>query len=73
MLLSDLQNKDIISTITGNNLGRIVDIEIDKDGKIVNIYAEEKKMIRNYFKSNDFKFKFTDIIKIGTDVILVKI
>ena len=73
MLLSDLQNKDIISTITGNNLGRIVDIEIDKDGKIVNIYAEEKKMIRNYFKSNDFKFKYTDIIKIGTDVILVKI
>ena len=73
MLLSELQNKDIISTTTGDNLGRIIDVEIDFNGKIQNIYAEEKKMIRSYFKNNELKFKYEDIVKIGTDVILVKI
>ena len=73
MLLSDLQNKDIISTLTGDNLGRIVDAEIDTNGKIVNIFVEEKKLLRSYFKGSDIKFKFADIVKIGTDVILVNI
>lgn len=73
MLLSDLQKKDIISTSTGENLGRIIDAEIDSNGKIINLYAEEKKLLRSYFNNNDFKFKYEDIVKIGTDVILVKI
>ena len=73
MLLSELQNKDIISTTTGDNLGHIVDVEIDNNGKIQNIYAEEKKMIRSYFKNNELKFKYENIVKIGTDVILVNI
>ena len=32
MLLSDLQSKDLISVISGDNLGKIVDVEIDEDG-----------------------------------------
>ena len=73
MFLSDLQNKDIISTISGDNLGRIVDAEIDGEGKILKIYVEEKKLLRSYFKGSEIKFKFADIVKIGTDVILVNI
>ena len=72
MLLSDLQNKDIVSTNTGENLGKIIDAEIDASGKIIFFYAEEKKLLRNYFNNNDFKFKYENIVKIGTDVILVK-
>lgn len=73
MLLSDLQNKDIISTDSGENLGRIIDIEIDNTGKILHVFVEQKRIFRKYFNNSDFSFKFGDIVKIGTDVILVKI
>ncbi len=72
MLLSDLQSKDVVSVKTGDNLGRIIDVEISLDGKIINIYAETKKIFRKYFSNNEMIFKFTDIEKIGTDCILVK-
>lgn len=73
MLLSDLQNKDIISTISGENLGRIIDVEISDEGHIKNIYVEQKKIFRKYFNESDLTFKYSDIVKIGTDVILVKL
>lgn len=73
MLLSDLQNKDIISTDSGENIGRIIDVEIDEAGKILKIYVEQKKIFRKYFNNNDMSFKFEDIVKIGADVILVKL
>ena len=65
MLLSDLQSKDVVSVKTGDNLGRIIDVEISLDGKIINIYAETKKIFRKYFSNNEMIFKFTDIEKIG--------
>lgn len=73
MLLSDLQNKDIISTISGENLGRIIDVEITDDGNIKKIYVEQKKIFRKYFNETELTFKYSDIVKIGTDVILVKL
>lgn len=73
MLLSDLQNKDIISTDTGENIGRIIDVEIDSNGKILKIYVEHRKFFRKYFSNNELIFKYEDIEKIGADVILVKI
>ncbi len=72
MLLSDLQNKDIISTTTGDNLGRIIDVEIDNNGSITNIYAEHSKLFKKYFSNNEMIFKFSDITKVGNDCILVK-
>ena len=71
MFLSDLQNKDIISVNTGINLGRIVDAEVSNDGRIINFVAEDKKVFRKVFKTNEINFNFTDIVKIGTDCILV--
>ncbi len=71
MFLSELQNKDIISVNTGINLGRIVDAKVSNDGKIINFVAEDKKMFRKVFKSTEVNFNFTDIVKIGTDCILV--
>ncbi len=72
LLLSDLQSKDVVSLKTGDNLGRIIDVEIDEKGQIINIYAETKKIFRKYFSNDEMSFKFTDIEKIGTDCILVK-
>lgn len=71
MYLSELQNKDIISVKTGINLGRIIDAEVDMNGKIINIVAENKKMFRRMLKNNEISFTFDDISKIGTDCILV--
>ena len=71
MYLSELQNKDIISTRTGANLGRIVDVEVNSEGKILGFIAEEKKFFRKVLKNSETNFTFTDIAKIGADVILV--
>ena len=71
MFLSELQNKDIINVNTGINLGRIVDAKVSNDGKIINFVAEDKRVFRKVFKSTEVNFNFTDIVKIGTDCILV--
>ncbi len=74
MFLSDLQTKDIISTKDGRRIGRIVDAEITSTGEIIYLIIEEKKSFkRMMIASNDSKVSFTNIIKIGEDVILVDI
>ena len=71
MYLSELQNKDIISVKTGMNLGRIVDVEVNNEGKVLSFIAEQKKFFRKVLKNIEITFTFSDIAKIGTDVILV--
>ena len=71
MFLSDLQNKDIISVNNGVNLGRIVDVEVSNDGKIINFVVEDKKLFRKVIRNTEINFNWTDITKIGTDCILV--
>ena len=70
MFLSDLKNKDIISVKNGVNLGRIVDAEVNNEGKIINLVALDKKIFK-VMKSGEIIFSFSDITKIGTDCILV--
>ena len=71
MYLSELQNKDIISVKTEMNLGRIVDVEVNNEGKVLSFIAEQKKIFRKVLKNSEITFTFSDIAKIGTDVILV--
>ena len=71
MYLSELQNKDIISINNGKNLGRIIDVEINSEGRILNFVAEEKKFFRKMLKNSEISFSYKDIVKIGKDVILV--
>lgn len=72
MLLSELQKKDIITIENGNNIGRVVDVEIDNNGNILNIIAEKRKFLISIFKNSEVSFKYSDIVKIGIDVILIK-
>lgn len=72
MLLSELQKKDIITIDNGNNIGRVVDVEIDNNGNILNIIAEKRKFLISIFKNSEVSFKYSDIVKIGIDVILIK-
>ena len=72
MLLSELQSKDIINLNNGDNVGRIVDVEIDNNGTIISIVAERRRFLLRLFKSNEVSFKYEQIATIGTDVILIK-
>ena len=71
MYLSELQNKDIISVNKGVNLGRIVYAEVNSEGRVISLVAENKKLFRKMLKNTEFSFTFSDITKIGSDCILV--
>jgi len=75
MMLSDLQSKDIINIKDGQNLGRIIDVSINEEG-IINYFIVEKRrfffrIIFNPLTSQ--KVLFTQIKRIGNDVILVEL
>lgn len=74
MYLSDLQEKDIISTKNGRKVGHIVDAEISPQGDILFLIVEEKKNFKKFMVPiSDTKISFENITKIGEDVILVNI
>lgn len=72
MRLSDLQNKDVISVIDGKKIGNIIDIKIEDSGRIEALIVEPNRYIFNVFSSHqEFDIKWSEIDKIGEDVILV--
>ena len=74
MRLSDLQNKDVINLIDGKKVGNIIDVAIDSDGKMAELIVEKSKFFVSMFSSNgEIGIKWSQIEKIGEDVILVKI
>lgn len=72
MNLSDLQTKKVISVLTGKNLGIIVDAKIKQDGTIDSLMIEQNRNVFSLNKENNTKILWSDISKIGEDVILVK-
>ncbi len=73
VFLSEMQEKEVISIVTGLNYGHIVDVQLDKEGNIISFIAENKKIFRKTFEKDEIKFKFSEIEKIGKDVILVRV
>lgn len=73
MYLSELQGKDIISIKTGLNYGHVIDIEIGNNGEIISFVVENRKLFQRSFKKEEITFKYSDIEKIGKDVILVRV
>jgi len=71
MLLSDLQGKDIIDIKTGQRMGTIIDVLINKDGQIQELSVQKRKFL--FFNSAAASVKWSQIDKIGKDVILVNI
>ena len=72
MLLSDLQDKDVIDINTGLKIGNIIDIKVSEDGKIDSLLLEKRKYNKVMFSSDNFEVKWNKIEKIGEDVILIK-
>jgi YlmC/YmxH family sporulation protein len=70
MRLSDLQNKDIVSTIDGKRIGNIIDVLLDEQGKLESLIVSRTKIFR-FFNNNEIEVKWNQISKIGEDVILI--
>ena len=75
MKLSELQRKDIINIKDGKKIGKIVDVEFDiKSGYMVHFVIEKYNFVRSLFSTtDDLTIKFTQIKKLGEDVILIDI
>lgn len=72
MRMSDLQSKKIINISTGRNIGNIVDLDIKENGLIESLIIEQNKNIFSLNRESDTRIYWTDITKIGEDVILIK-
>lgn len=74
MRISDLQNKTVINLIDGKNIGNIIDLSIDENGKTTGLIVEKHRFIISYFTSKkEISIRWEQIEKIGEDVILVNI
>ena len=75
MKLSELQKKDIVNIKDGKKIGRIIDVEFDpNNGYVIKFVIESTHFIKNLFSSNEeLTIKFTQIKKMGEDVILIDI
>ena len=75
MRLSDLQSKNIVNVIDGRNIGNIIDVKINEaNGEIISLIIEPNKNFFSFFnKNDDTEIKWSNITKIGEDVILVKL
>ena len=73
MRLSEIQNKEVINLNTGMKIGNIIDIKINSEsGKIESLILERKKFSSIFNSNDEIEIYWTQINKIGEDVILVE-
>lgn len=72
--LSELQMKEVISVVDGRRLGFIIDLEIDvRTGRIIALILADRDTKGGFFgKAEEIQVLWKQILRIGTDVILVK-
>jgi len=70
MHLSDLQTKEIIDITTGRRMGVIIDIIIESSGKIKSLVLQEKR-VKKFKSLDEYEVTWSEIIKIGDDIILI--
>jgi YlmC/YmxH family sporulation protein len=75
MKISDFQTKDVINIVDGKKLGQISDLLLDlRQGKIESVVVPHQGRFFGWFGPNgDVIIPWKNIIKIGMDVILVKL
>ncbi|SFE40714.1 YlmC/YmxH family sporulation protein [Alteribacillus iranensis] len=75
MRISELQAKDIVNMHTGKRLGHVGDIDINVEAGQVEalIVGGAGKMMNFFNRDNEFVIPWTQIVKIGSDVILVNL
>lgn len=74
MKLSDLQSKNLVNVTDGKNIGNIIDIKINQNGNIESLIIETKTGLFSFLnKDIDLEVLWSNIVKIGEDVILVNL
>ncbi|WP_159883976.1 YlmC/YmxH family sporulation protein [Paenibacillus puerhi] len=75
MKISDFQTKDVINIVDGKKLGQISDLELDlRNGRIEAIVVPNSPRFFGLFgAATDVIIPWRHIVKIGMDVVLVKI
>jgi YlmC/YmxH family sporulation protein len=75
MKISDFQTKDVINIVDGKKLGQITDIELDlRIGRIESIVVPSNGRFFGFFGGGtDVVIPWRSIVKIGADVVLVKL
>jgi len=73
MRLSDLQSKDIININDGKKVGSIIDVSITDDGRMDNLIVENGKFFSKLSNRSEIEIKWSQVKKIGEDVILVSL
>lgn len=74
MKISDFQTKDVINVVDGKRLGHISDLELDlRQGVIEAIVVPVNTKFMGWFGGgSDLVIPWKNIVKIGSDVVLVK-
>lgn len=72
---SDIRQKEVINVANGRRLGTIVDMNFSSDGRISSIAVPGPFSVLNLLRSNraEIVIPWESIVKIGEDVILVRI
>lgn len=75
MRLSDLQSKNLVNINDGKNIGNIIDAKVNEaDGSIKSLIIEAKGSMFSFLnKDSEVEIFWSDIKKIGEDVILVSL
>lgn len=75
MKISDFQSKDVVNIVDGKKLGQISDLELDlRQGRIESIVVPAHSRFFGFFGGGtDVIIPWRNIIKIGMDVVLVKL
>ena len=72
--ISDFQTKEVVNILDGKRLGQISDLEIDlRHGRIESIVIPGPGRFLGFLSSgNDYVIPWRNIVKIGKDVVLVR-
>lgn len=75
MKISDFQAKDVINIVDGKKLGNVSDLELDlRQGRIDSIVVPSYNKFMGLFGGGtDLVIPWRNIVKIGSDVVLVKL
>ena len=72
MLLSSMQEKDVVNVLDGSIIGNICDIDLEPNsGQIFSIYIQPSSFFNFFGKGEKVCIGWDQIIKIGEDVIIV--
>jgi len=72
MHLSEFQTKEVINVGTGRRMGMIIDVIIEKEGRIKELVLEERRGNKRFTGGKEESvIEWNQIVKIGDDIILV--